>query len=247
MVTCYDYPSAKMVANSNIDVILVGDSVAMVVHGFDNTLMATMDMMVMHTQAVARGTLSQFIVADMPFMAHRGSIESTCENAKRLIQAGAHAIKIEGADEHTLKVIQHLVTSCVPVMGHIGLQPQSVLNLGGYKVQGRNQSDAQKLIQQAKALEEVGCFALVLECIPEQLAQTITDDIAMATIGIGAGRYTDGQVLVWHDLLGLQKQILPKFVKQFDVVEPYIVNALNQYHQEVEQGLFPQAHHVYEQ
>ncbi|HBB52889.1 MAG TPA: 3-methyl-2-oxobutanoate hydroxymethyltransferase [Legionellales bacterium] len=247
MVTCYDYPSAKMVANSDIDVVLVGDSVAMVVHGFDSTLMASMDMMVMHTQAVARGIQSQFIVADMPFMAHRGSMETTCDNAKRLIQAGAHAVKIEGADEHTLKVMQHLVSSCIPVMGHIGLQPQAVLNLGGYKVQGRNESDAQRLVNEAKALQEAGCFALVLECIPEQLAQTITDNIAIASIGIGAGRYTDGQVLVWHDLLGLQKQLLPKFVKQFDVLEPYIVTALNQYHQEVEQGLFPEAHHVYEQ
>ena len=208
MVTCYDYPSAKTLASTSIDVALVGDSVAMMVHGLKSTIMATMEMIILHTKAVARGTSVQFIVSDMPFMSHRGSIESTCLHAKDLIQAGAQAIKIEGADEQTLQVIRHLVVAGVPVMGHIGLQPQALLSLGGYKIQGRQQSGAERIFQEAQALQTAGCFAIVLECIPESLAKKITESLDIACIGIGAGRYTDGQVLVWHDLLGLQKQLL---------------------------------------
>lgn len=246
MVTCYDYPSAKIIAETDIDVILVGDSVAMVVHGFESTVMASMDMMVLHTQAVARGAGKQFIVADMPFMAHRGSLEKTVENAKQLIQAGAHAIKIEGADTFTLEVIKHLVTSSIPVMGHIGLQPQSILALGAYKVQGRCETSQNRLVQEAKDLQDAGCFAIVLECIPTLCAKEITQHLSIPTIGIGAGHFTDGQVLVWHDLLGLQNQWTPKFVKQYQVSKTLFVEALQQYHHEVEQGIFPSSEYGYE-
>jgi 3-methyl-2-oxobutanoate hydroxymethyltransferase len=245
MVTCYDYPSAKKVSNTDIDVVLVGDSVAMMVHGFESTVMATMDMMVMHTQAVARGIKDQFIVTDMPFMAHRGSLQHACENATKLIQAGAHAIKIEGADTTTLEVIEYLVNSSIPVMGHIGLQPQSILSLGAYKVQGRQDVEKERLHQEALALQEAGCFSIVLECIPEGLAASITKQLSIATIGIGAGRHTDGQVLVWHDLLGLQKHLVPKFVKQYHMTEPLIIEALQKYHLEVIQNEFPQEIHCY--
>jgi len=247
MVTCYDYPSAKIIAKTAIEVILVGDSVAMVVHGFDSTVMATMEMMVLHTQAVVRGAANKFVVADMPFMAHRGSMQQACKNAERLIKAGAQAIKIEGADAYTLKVINYLVNGSVPVIGHIGLQPQSILALGGYKVQGRQALDKQRLLDEAMALQEAGCFAIVLECMPEDLALNITNNLNIPTIGIGAGRYTDGQVLVWHDFLGLQNDFLPKFVKQYHVLEPVLTAALQQYHEDVISGCFPEEIHCYNQ
>lgn len=246
MVTCYDYPSAKIAAQTDIDVLLIGDSVAMVVHGFDSTVMATMEMMVMHTKAVARGVGHQFIVADMPFMAHRGSLEKTVENAKQLIQAGAHAVKIEGADAYTLEAISHLVTSSIPVMGHIGLQPQSILALGAYKVQGRCEASRKRLQEEAQALQNAGCFAVVLECVPGNVAKAVTDSLLIPTIGIGAGAHTDGQVLVWHDALGLQNQWVPKFVKQYQTTESLMIEALQQYHHEVAQGVFPATEHCYE-
>jgi 3-methyl-2-oxobutanoate hydroxymethyltransferase len=207
--------------------------------------MATMEMMVLHTQSVARGIGEQFIVADMPFMAHRGSLQNACDNATRLIQSGAHAIKIEGADPTTLEVISYLVASSIPVMGHIGLQPQSILSLGEYKVQGRQESAKKHLLKEAQALQQAGCFSIVLECIPENLATNITQKITIPTIGIGAGRFTDGQVLVWHDLLGFQNHLLPKFVKQYHRAESSMVDALQQYHQDVTQGHFPEDIHCY--
>lgn len=246
MVTCYDYPSAKIAAQTDIDVLLIGDSVAMVVHGFDSTVMATMEMMILHTKAVARGVGRQFIVADMPFMAHRGNLEKTVENAKQLIQAGAHAVKIEGADLYTLDAISHLVTSSIPVMGHIGLQPQSILALGAYKVQGRCEDSQKRLLQEAQALQNAGCFSVVLECVPETFAKAVTDSLIIPTIGIGAGAHTDGQVLVWHDALGLQNQWVPKFVKQYQPSESLMIQALQQYHHEVEKGVFPAREHCYE-
>lgn len=245
MITCYDYASAKIASQTDIDVLLVGDSLAMVVHGFESTVMATMEMMVLHTKAVARGVGSQFIITDMPFMAHRGSLDKTVDIAKKLVQAGAHAIKIEGADHYTLEAISHLVTSSVPVMGHIGLQPQSILALGGYKVQGRCENTKNRLLEEAKALQNAGCFAIVLECVPENVAKFITDALLIPTIGIGAGAHTDGQVLVWHDALGLQNQWVPKFVKQYQTAEAWMIEALQQYHLEVEQGIFPATEHCY--
>lgn len=245
MVTCYDYPSACTIAESDIDCVLVGDSVAMAVHGYETTIMATIEMMVLHTQAVARGLNKQFLVSDLPFLCHKTSHTHTVENVKKLLQAGAHAVKIEGGDGDTCQTIAHLVTAGVPVMGHIGLTPQSIHQLGGYKVQGKNQDQAEDLIQQAIALEHAGCFAVVIECVPQKLAKTITASISIPTIGIGAGPDTDGQVLVWHDLLGLQTTFNPKFVKKYVHGKELILDALNQYADEVKQVTFPASEHAF--
>ena len=215
MLTCYDYPSARIIAESNIDCVLVGDSVAMAVHGYETTVMATMEMMVLHTQAVARGLAKQFLISDLPFLAYRANLTETIQNVKQLMQAGAHAIKLEGADSDALQTVQYLVNAGIAVMGHIGLTPQSVHQLGGYRVQGKLDAQATSLLQQAKALEDAGCFALVIECVPQALAKSITEALSIPTIGIGAGVDTDGQVLVWHDMLGLYTDIHPRFVKQF--------------------------------
>ncbi|CEG55879.1 3-methyl-2-oxobutanoate hydroxymethyltransferase [Legionella fallonii] len=239
MITCYDYPSARIVAESNIDCVLVGDSVAMAVHGHETTIMATIDMMVLHTQAVARGLNKQFLISDLPFLSHKISLTHTMKQVKSLLQAGAHAIKIEGADEDTCQTIAYLVKAGVPVMGHIGLTPQSIHQLGGYKVQGKNQEQAEALLQQAKDLQQAGCFALVIECVPQSLARTITQILNIPTIGIGAGSDTDGQVLVWHDMLGLQTSFNPKFVKKYAQGKDIFVDALNTYVQQVQQVNFP--------
>ena len=239
MLTCYDYPSARIIAESNIDCVLVGDSVAMTVHGYDTTIMATIEMMELHTKAVARGLNQQFLVTDLPFLSHKLSLSQTIEQVKRLLQAGAHAIKIEGADEDTCKTISYLVKAGVPVMGHIGLTPQSIHQLGGYKVQGKNQEQADRLLQQAFALEQSGCFALVIECVPQNLAKTITNSLDIPTIGIGAGSDTDGQVLVWHDMLGLQSTFTPKFAKKYTHGKDVFLEAINAYAQQVQHVNFP--------
>lgn len=244
-MTCYDYPSARTIAESNLDAVLVGDSVAMTVHGHPTTVMATMDMMTLHTEAVARGLGQQFLVSDLPFLAHRVSLADTLHNVRRLMQAGAHAIKLEGADTHTCTTIETIVTAGVPVMGHIGLTPQSVHQLGGFKVQGKQEAQALHLIEQAQALEAAGCFALVIECVPEALAKRITDALSIPTIGIGAGVHTDGQILVWHDLLGLQTEFLPRFAKQFTQAKPVLLQAINAYASDVSQALFPAPEHTY--
>ncbi|WP_419419556.1 3-methyl-2-oxobutanoate hydroxymethyltransferase [Legionella sp. D16C41] len=245
MLTCYDYPSAKIIAESKLDCVLVGDSVAMAVHGHPSTVMATIDMMVLHTQAVARAITQQLIVSDLPFLCHRLSQAETISNVKRLIQAGAQAIKIEGGDEDTCRTIAYLVASGIPILGHIGLMPQSIYQYGGYKVQGREDNQATQLLQQAKNLEAAGCAAIVLECIPQHLAKKITDSLIIPTIGIGAGAVTDGQVLVWHDMLGLQQDFLPKFVKQFTNTKTSILRAINQYIEDVQQVSFPNEIHAY--
>lgn len=245
MLTCYDYPSACIVAESNIDCVLVGDSVAMAVHGYKNTLMATLEMMVLHTQAVARGLHQQFLISDLPFLSHKHSLSQTIENVKILLQAGAQAIKIEGADADTCQTISYIVNAGIPVMGHIGLTPQSIHQLGGYKIQGKSQEQIERLTQQALQLEEAGCFSLVIECVPQSLGKTITDLLTIPTIGIGAGSYTDGQVLVWHDMLGLQTHFNPKFVKQFAQGKEMILHALNAYANQVQQVSFPGTEHVF--
>lgn len=245
LITCYDYPSARTIADSTIDAVLVGDSVAMTIYGHDTTVMATMDMMVQHTEAVARGLGKQLLISDLPFLAHRISTADTIRNVRRLMQAGAHAIKIENADEHTCAMIKTIVTAGVPVMGHIGLTPQSVHQLGGYKVQGKQQAHAERLIEQARALETAGCFALVIECVPQDLALQITQTLNIPTIGIGAGAYTDGQILVWHDLLGLQTEFLPRFAKQFIQAKPMLLEALNKYVSDVTHASFPAPEHTY--
>jgi 3-methyl-2-oxobutanoate hydroxymethyltransferase len=245
MVTCYDYPSACIIAESNIDCVLVGDSVAMAVHGHDTTIMATIDMMVLHTQAVARGLTHQFLISDLPFLSHKISHTHTIEHVKSLLQAGAHAVKIEGADIDTCDTITYLVDAGVPVMGHIGLTPQSIHQLGGYKVQGKSKEQADRLLQQAQDLEKAGCFALVIECVPQQVAKIITQALDIPTIGIGAGSDTNGQVLVWHDMLGLQTSFNPKFVKKYAHGKDLFINALNNYAQQVQEAHFPAIEHTF--
>ena len=245
MLTCYDYPSARIIADSHVDCVLVGDSVAMVVHGHDSTIMADMEMMVLHTAAVARGLSGQFLVSDLPFLCHRSSQADTVQNVKKLLQAGAHAIKIEGGDADVCQTIAHLVTSGAPIMGHIGLTPQSVLQLGGYKIQGREHEQARLLIQQALDLEAAGCFALVIECVPTQLAKEITQALTIPVIGIGAGVETDGQVLVWHDMLGLQTDFKPRFVKHFTNGKAHLLAGINAYTDEVRQAHFPTQEHAF--
>lgn len=245
MVTCYDYPSARIVSESKVDCVLVGDSVAMTVHGYESTIMATMEMMVMHTGAVARGLSHPFLVSDLPFLCHRVSLADTVANVKRLLQAGAQAVKVEGADEDVYQTISHLVRSGIPVMGHIGLTPQSIHQLGGFKVQGKQQAQATQLLQQAQALQKAGCFALVIECVPSDVARAITDALTIPTIGIGAGAATDGQVLVWHDLLGMQSEMKLRFVKQFVQGKDLLLHALNSYAEQVENAHFPTAEHAF--
>lgn len=245
MVTCYDAPSAAIVEKSKVDCVLVGDSVAMVVHGHPNTTHATMDMMVLHTAAVARGNQSKFIVGDMPFLSYRVSMADTLLNAGRLIKAGAHSIKLEGA-KGNLETITHLVDSGIPVMGHLGLTPQSIHQLGGNKVQAKTKDMAERLLIEALAVEKAGAFALVLECVPSQVAELVSQKLSIPTIGIGAGPKTDGQVLVWHDFLGLQNEFSPKFLKRYFNAEERFIGALNRYSTEVVDEAFPDLeHHCY--
>ena len=239
MLTCYDYPSARIIAESHLDCVLVGDSVAMVVHGYDSTIMATMEMMLLHTQAVARGLQQQLLISDLPFLCHRLPQGETIHNVRQLMQAGAHAIKIEGADPKTCALISDLVSAGVPIIGHIGLTPQSIHQLGGYRVQGKETIQAKKILEQAKNLEEAGAAAIVLECIPQELAKTITATLAIPTIGIGASAVTDGQVLVWHDLLGMQDEFKPRFVKQYAKTKGLMLDAINTYVSQVQELKFP--------
>lgn len=245
MVTCYDYTFAKIVAESTVDTILVGDSLAQVIHGFPNTLHATIEMMALHTAAVARGAGNKFIVADMPFMSTRKGLENTMNDVQKLMLAGAHAVKIENADGHA-ELIKHIVESGVPVMGHLGLTPQSIHQLGGPKIQGRSQNAAEKLMQDALVMQNAGCFSIVLECIPTTLAEKITNNLIIPTIGIGAGSSTDGQVLVLQDMLGMNPEFNPKFLKKFGQEHSHTLSALNEYAHEVSMASFPKPEHGYE-
>lgn len=245
MLTCYDYPSARIIAESRLDCVLVGDSVAMAVHGHESTIMANMDMMVLHTQAVARGIKQQLIITDLPFLCHRMSFADTIGNVRRLLQAGAQAIKIEGGDVDTCQTITNLVTAGVPVLGHIGLTPQSICQLGTYKVQGRSDAEAARLRQEAHRLEQAGCSAIVIECVPRQVAQSITEALSIPTIGIGAGAATDGQVLVWHDVLGLQDEFKPRFLKQYAQAKGLLLEGINAYVIQVRESQFPALEHAF--
>ncbi|MDC0534848.1 3-methyl-2-oxobutanoate hydroxymethyltransferase [Francisellaceae bacterium] len=239
-ITCYDYSFAKIVSQTNVDCVLVGDSLAMTMHGHDDTTLADIDMMSLHTSAVKKGLAGtkKFIVADMPFLSNRGSQDKLIEATLKLIQAGAQAVKIEGV-EGNIEHIQHLVHSGVPVMGHIGLTPQFVNIFGGYKVQGKSLKDADILFEQAQKLQEAGCFSIVLECIPSDVAERISSALDIPTIGIGAGENTDGQVLVLQDLLGMNSDFKPKFVKQYLDGFNLIQSAINTYCDEVETAQFP--------
>ena len=244
MITCYDFSFAKIVQESKIDIVLVGDSVAQVIHGHPNTLAATTGMMALHTQAVARGT-QKLIVSDMPFLSTRKGLKTAMDSVHQLMKAGASAVKIEGADGH-LELVNHIVQSGIPVMGHLGLTPQSIHQLGGPKIQGRSELQAEKLIRDAVALEKAGCFGLVLECVPAELAKKITEQLSIPTIGIGAGIHTDGQVLVLQDMLGMNPEFSPKFLKKYSDSYHDQLQTLNQYADEVQKKTFPTKEHSYE-
>ena len=239
MVTCYDYWSAYITSQSNIDCILVGDSLAMVMYGHATTLFATVDIMAQHIQAVSRGATNKFIIGDMPFCSYRKSLTMNMNAAEKLIKSGAQAVKLEGADDRNLKLIRHFVESGIPVMGHIGLMPQSVQNLGGFKIQGKEKITAEKLLTDARALVDANCFAVVLECIVSDLAKLITNSISIPTIGIGSGPATSGQVLVLQDLLGMNNQFNPKYLKKFLNGFELVKGALNSFNDEVKASLYP--------
>jgi 3-methyl-2-oxobutanoate hydroxymethyltransferase len=238
MVTCYDSTMAKLVARSSIDCILVGDSLAMTMHGHRDTLPATAELMALHVAAVRRGAPEKFIVGDMPFVAHRGSLDRTMDAVATIMRAGAQSVKIEGNTDDG-QLIHHIVESGIPVMGHLGLTPQSVHGLGGFRVQARSDEAAERLLGDAKSLERAGCFALVLEAVPSEVATRVTEQLAIPTIGIGAGAGTSGQVLVLQDLLGLNVDFLPKFVRKFIDGADAVTGALNAYDDAVKARSFP--------
>jgi len=245
MVTAYDYSMSCCVAKTDIDIILVGDSLGMVVLGYQNTLKVTMDDMIRHASAVRRGSPEGFIVVDMPYLSYHISKKQTKKNAARLIlETGADAVKLEGGSQSRLDAINAIVDCEIPVCAHIGLTPQSILKFGGYRVQGKNTLEYEEILKQAQQVESAGAFMLVLEGIPELLGKEISKAVKIPTIGIGAGRYCDGQVLVFHDLLGYCSTQY-KFVKQYADLEISIVDALNSYDLEVRTGKFPDREHVY--
>lgn len=245
MVTCYDHTFARLLSRTAVDGILVGDSAAMVMHGHPTTLSANVELMCIHTEAVARGSGGKFLVADMPFLSYRKGVAAALETAQLLLARGAHAIKLEGVDGHE-DVVERMTHSGIPVMGHLGLQPQSVHRYGGFHVQGRSMDDAESILRQARQLESLGAFAVVLECVPEQLARNITQCLRIPTIGIGAGAQCDGQILVLQDLLGMNPDFKPKFVRAFWDGARNIVEAVGSFDDAVKAGTFPSAEETYQ-
>jgi len=246
MVTAYDYPMAKLIDEAGMPIILVGDSLGMVVLGYESTIPVTMDEMIHHTKAVVRGTKHALIIGDMPFMTYHISIEDALRNAARFIQeGGAQAVKLEGGETVAEKV-SRIVAAGIPVQGHIGLTPQSIHQLGGYKVQGKTAEVAARLLNDAKALENAGAFSIVLECIPTPLAKLITERVSVPTIGIGAGKHCDGQVQVISDLLGLYTDFVPKHAKQYAKLSESISTSVSDYISEVKAGKFPTSKQSYE-
>lgn len=245
MLTAYDYSFAKLMDEAGINSILVGDSVGMVCLGYEDTLPVTMEDMIHHTKAVARGAKNALVVADMPFMSYQTSVYDAVVNAGRLIkEGGAQAVKLEGGFEVT-EQIKAIVDASIPVVAHIGLTPQSVNTFGGFKVQGKSEAAAQKLLDEARAVEKAGAFAVVMECVPAKLAAKITEELSIPTIGIGAGAGCDGQVLVYQDMLGLFNDFTPKFVKQFANVGEIVKGAFEGYIREVQEGTFPAQEHTF--
>ena len=243
MLTAYDYPTALAMDRAGIDAILVGDSLAMVVLGYENTLPVTMDEMLHHARAVARGAKTALLIGDMPFMSYHISAEEALRNAGRFLQQGGmDAVKLEGGRERA-ESIRAITAAGIPVMGHLGLTPQSVHQLGGFRPQGRTASAAKRLYEDARILEEAGCFSIVLESVPARLAGAISKEISIPTIGIGAGAGCDGQVLVTHDLLGLFERFTPKFVKKYAELHPILMRAFADFIDEVETKRFPTAEH----
>jgi len=247
VITAYDYPSAYLAEEAGIDVILVGDSLGNVVLGYDSTLPVTIEDMIYHTKAVTRAVDTTFVVTDMPFMTYHGSLETTMRNAARIMQEGlTKAVKMEGGLE-IVQAVEAITRAGIPVMGHIGLTPQSIHQIGGFKVQGKTNIQAQRLLDEAKALEQAGAFAVVLELVTDEIAAWITEQLSIPTIGIGAGAACDGQVLVFHDLLGYGPETAPKrFVKTYANVGSMIKQGIEQYVKEVKDRSFPAAEHSFQ-
>ncbi|MFC1888072.1 3-methyl-2-oxobutanoate hydroxymethyltransferase [Candidatus Cloacimonadota bacterium] len=245
MVTAYDYPSGKYVQEGGADIILVGDTLGMVVLGYETTLNVTVDDIIHHSKAVRRGANDTFIVADMPYMSFHVNVEETKRNAARMIiEAGANAVKLEGGKPSRIEAIKALVDCEIPVVGHLGLTPQSINSFGGYVVQGKKSVDFDEIIRQAELVQEAGAFMLVLEGIPEKLGKDISSTLTIPTIGIGAGRFTDGQVLVYHDILGMA-DLKPKFVKYYAALGRDIPSYIKAYSKDVKSGMFPEREHIY--
>lgn len=238
MVTAYDAPSARAADEAGVDLILVGDSVAMVVLGYDDTLQVTVDDLAHHTAAVARAKPSALIVGDLPWLSYHVSVEDTVRNAATLVRAGAQCVKLEGGAKR-VPMVEALVDAEMPVMGHLGLTPQSINAMGGFKVQGRGHEAALQLVDDAKALAHAGCFALVLEGVPTEVARMVTASVDVPTIGIGAGPGCDGQVLVYHDVLGIEDRLAPKFVRRYAALKDAAVEGLRAYADDVRAGAFP--------
>jgi 3-methyl-2-oxobutanoate hydroxymethyltransferase len=246
MLTAYDYSSALLEDRAGVDIILVGDSLAMVMLGLENTLPVTMEEMLHHCRAVARGATYAFLVGDMPFMSYQADVKEAVHNAGRFLKEGAmESVKLEGGRE-VAPTVTAIVDAGIPVMGHIGLTPQSASKLGGYRVQGKTAADARRLLEDALILEEAGCYSIVLEAIPEKVSEAISRHLTIPTIGIGAGKLCDGQVLVYHDLVGLFDRFQPKFVKQYAEAGKLISQALEAFIDEVENGSFPAREHTYD-
>jgi 3-methyl-2-oxobutanoate hydroxymethyltransferase len=245
-LTAYDYPIAKIVDSAGIDVILVGDSLGMVVLGYENTIPVTMEEMIHHTKAVVRGTKKALVVGDMPYFSFHLTEDETIANASRFLkEAGAQAVKLEGASPKRLTLIERLVEAEIPVMGHVGLTPQSIHHLGRFKVKGKAVDEARKILSDALNLEKAGVFAVILECVPMELARIVTEKLRVPTIGIGAGPHCDGQILVFHDLVGFMNGYLPKFVKRYVHLHDTLTEAVQAYAKDVEGGKFPDDEHSY--
>lgn len=245
MLTAYDYSMAKLLDESGVDSLLVGDSLGMVVLGYEDTLQVTMEDMIHHCRAVARGAKSAMVIGDMPFMSYHVSTEETVRNAGRLIKEGlVQAVKLEGGREVADR-IRGVIAAQIPVVGHLGLTPQSVNMFGGFKVQGKSEEAARRIIEDALLLEEIGVFSIVLECVPADLAKIISEKLTIPTIGIGAGADCDGQVLVTQDMLGMYSDFVPKFAKQYAKVGPAIQQAVADYGEEIRSGAFPEKKHTF--
>jgi 3-methyl-2-oxobutanoate hydroxymethyltransferase len=245
-ITAYDFPIAKIVDESGVDMILVGDSLGMVVLGYENTIPVTMEEMIHHTKPVVRASKRALVVGDMPYFSFHLTQEESIANASRFLkEAGASAVKIEGASKKRLRLIEALVDAEIPVMGHVGLTPQSIYHFGQFKVRGKEVDEAKKIIQDASNLEKAGVFSVVLECIPMEVAKIITEKLKVPTVGIGAGPYCDGQILVFHDLVGYSDGYLPKFVKKYADIHQLISRAVKEYIDDVREGRFPDSEHSY--
>ena len=246
MLTAYDYSTAQVLDKAEIDAILVGDSLAMVALGYENTYNITIDEMLIFIKAVARGAKNSFIIGDMPFMSYNLSVEQGLENASKMIKAGANAVKLEGCNEHIIELTKRCVESGIPVLSHLGFTPQLINTLGGHKIQGKTADNTEKILKCAKKLEEAGAFAVVLELIPAESAEYITKNLNIPTIGIGGGKNCSGQIVVTDDILGKFTDFTPKFIKKFANIHDTVLLGVENYKREVKEGLFPSDKEAFE-